>query len=140
VIAALTLLIAVPSSSSTLSKCEQLSPSAAVTDCYERAAAESRARVNKAFAEVLRSAQRADADVAKFERTEHVRIAGPSALVGFLKASQTAWLKYSHEQCALEGETSRGGSGTASLNAQCHYRMNLRRLSDLKTALELIQR
>jgi uncharacterized protein YecT (DUF1311 family) len=140
VIVAPILLIAVASSSSTLSKCEQLSPNAAVTDCYERAAAESRAKVNKAFAEVLRSAQRADADVAKFERTEHVRIAGRSALVNFLKGSQAAWLKYSNEQCALEGETSRDGSGTGSLNAQCHYRLNVRRLADLKTALELIER
>jgi uncharacterized protein YecT (DUF1311 family) len=140
VIAAPILLIAMASSSSTLIKCEQLSPNLAVTDCYERAAAESRARVNKAFAEVLKAAQRADADVAKFEQTEHARIAQPSALVGFLKRSQAAWVEYSNNQCALEGETSRGGSGNDSLSGQCHYRMNLRRLSDLKTALELIQR
>jgi len=134
------LLLAAAPSLNQASKCEELSPDAAVIACYERAAANSRDKVDKAFDRVLKSAERADVEVRSFERQSHVTIEPRAGLVSFLRRSQAAWIEYSDKQCGLEGSTSHGGSGTGSLNAECHYRMNLRRLSDLKTALELIQR
>jgi uncharacterized protein YecT (DUF1311 family) len=57
-----------------------------------------------------------------------------------LEASQAEWLKYSDAQCSFEGETSFGGSGTDILAAQCHDRLNIRRISELNAAYALINR
>jgi len=43
-------------------------------------------------------------------------------------------------QCALEGGVAFGGSGTDILEAQCRYRLNVIRLSELQAAIRLLER
>jgi len=56
-----------------------------------------------------------------------------------LEASQAAWLRYSACQCAFEGGSSFGGSGTDVLEAECHYRLSLR-IAELRAAAKLLRR
>ena len=119
---------------SSLPECDRMAPHSLVISCFERAAASSRAKVEEAFQRILKAAKKADLNYRRFEGRVDV------SLQDYLNRSQSAWIEYSDKQCLLEGGTSRGGSGTDDLNARCHYRMNRRRLSDLKTALQLIDR
>lgn len=101
--------------------------------CYLDAAGQARVEVERAFAASLRTATRLDADA----RRHHMR---GSKLAAQLRASQAAWLRHSRAQCAFEGATSFGGSGTDVLEAACRYRLNTSRLSDLKAADGLLNR
>ena len=105
--------------------------------CFQAETAKSRRQMERAFERDLRAATAFDKEFNAFARARRMPA---SHLAVQLKASQAAWLSYSRSQCSLEGGTSAGGSGTASLDAACHYRLNLQRLSDLQEGWRLLNR
>ena len=117
--------------------CEQAASGGETLDCYLKAAADSRAKVDLVFAQTLRSATDLDGDFnAYVPSTTKFR----SSLAADLRKSQKAWLRYAHSQCSFEGGTSFGGSGTDILKAQCHYRQYQLRLAELNAVGELLKR
>jgi uncharacterized protein YecT (DUF1311 family) len=112
-------------------RCDGASTQAETLGCYLAAAAKSRADVDRAFRRNLRTSIKLDRQFNAFARSKG--IAG-SSLSAQLKASQSAWIRYSQSQCSFEGGSSFGGSGTDILDAACHYRLNSKRSAELKAA------
>ena len=118
--------------------CRDLASGAEIYGCEFEAATRARAQVDAEFERVLASAEAADVEYRAVMAEQGADTREGQGLADYLRGSQAAWIEYSDRQCSLEGETSRGGSGTYSLNSLCHYRMNLQRLSELQAALRLI--
>ena len=117
--------------------CEGAATQVETLTCYLDAATKSRADVERAFEQNLRKAIALDRD---FNADARLHRAPRSSLAAHLKASQAAWLRYSHWQCSFEGSSSVGGSGTDILEAACHYRLYSQRLSELRAAGQLLNR
>jgi len=96
-------------------RCQDASPNTAVLTCYLALAARSQAAMKLAFEQSLRTAEAIDRQATAYAR-DHV---SGSPFVEQLRASQASWLEYSASQCALEGASSFGGSGTDILQAKC---------------------
>lgn len=118
-------------------RCHNASPHAAMLSCYLASVATSQTLVQRAFVQNLRSAEDVDS---QFNADAQLHNRSGSSLAGQLRTSQAAWLRYAASQCAFEGASSFGGSGTDILEAECRYRMNVARLRELKAATELLTR
>lgn len=121
----------------TKERCDGLAPQVRVLGCFLDAAKKSRLHVDRAFNRALRAAVALEKEQNAFARPRKLPTA---VLVRDLKAAQAAWLSYSMSQCALEGGVAFGGSGTDILEAQCRYRLNVIRLSELQAAIRLLER
>ncbi|MDT8760111.1 DUF1311 domain-containing protein [Sphingomonas psychrotolerans] len=120
----------------TKERCDGLAPQVRVLGCFVDAAKTSRLEVDRTLNRALQAAAALENPYNAFARSRSL----PNAdLVRDLKAAQTAWLSYSMSQCALEGGVAFGGSGTDILEAQCRYRLNVIRLSELRAAIRLLE-
>jgi uncharacterized protein YecT (DUF1311 family) len=79
-----------------------------------------------------------DKKFSAFTKAQHMPAS--SSLAKWLQSSQLAWVRYSQSQCAFEGGTSFGGSGTDILDAECHQRLNSKRIAELNAAYDLLNR
>jgi uncharacterized protein YecT (DUF1311 family) len=129
--------VAARAETATQAQCEAASPEAAKFPCYIKAAERANREVDRALMQNLRSAARLDAEFNRFARRH--RIPG-STLARQLRSSQEAWTQYSRSECAFEGGSSFGGSGTDVLEAACHYRLGAARLAELDAAARLLSR
>jgi uncharacterized protein YecT (DUF1311 family) len=118
-------------------RCEETGSGLEKLNCYLGAAAKSRTKVERAFERNMQSAIALDRNFNAYAKSN--KIPG-SSLAADLKTSQAAWLRYSKSQCSFEGGSSFGGSGTDILEAICHHRLNLLRLSELNAAEKLLDR
>jgi len=109
-------------------QCGGAATRAETLSCYLRAAARSRAEVDRAF----------ERDVQRANALDHA--ASGSSLENGLRASQAEWIRYSNAQCSFEGQSSFGGSGTDILVAACQDRLNSARSSELNSARALLNR
>ncbi|MBI5941085.1 MAG: DUF1311 domain-containing protein [Caulobacterales bacterium] len=116
--------------------CASASSQVETLSCFLELAAASSVEVRRAFNQVLQSTSAPDSD---FKGDAPV-LGERGSSARHLRGSQVAWLNYSDAQCSFEGGTSNGGSGEDILEAECHYRLNLRRLAELQSAKELLNR
>ncbi|MES2057120.1 MAG: lysozyme inhibitor LprI family protein [Pseudomonadota bacterium] len=126
-----------PATTQIVDRCDGAATNAERDGCYLDAARKLRAKVERSFERNLRTAVVLDRKFNAFAKAGHIH---RSSLAVKLKTSQAEWLKYSQSQCSLEGGTSFGGSGTDSLEARCHYRLNALRLSELRATNHLLSR
>ena len=106
--------------------------------CFLVAVQRTRVELKATFDQLLRIAAAEDKEWNTAARKNPA--GGSSALVKHLQAAQAAWAEYSNSQCAFEGESSHGGSGTSRLDFACHYRLNLHRIAELRAATKLLLR
>jgi uncharacterized protein YecT (DUF1311 family) len=118
-------------------RCEEVAPQLEKLACYLGAAKRLQVELDHMLAQNLRTAAILDKEWKIAVRSGHIT---GSSLVEQVKASQRAWISYARSQCALEGGSSFGGSGSDILEAACHYRQNVARLSELKAAARLLGR
>ncbi len=118
-------------------QCKDTATQAETLSCLVAATARSHAALQRIYERDLRKALDLDSKFSAFAKDHH---AVGSSLADHLRASQKAWLRYSQAQCALEGGSSFGGSGTDILEANCHYRHNSQRIAELNAAYVLLNR
>jgi len=135
-----TSLSSIEASHSEAEKCNEVPSGTQVEtlNCYIAAAARSHSEVQRLYRRDMQTALALDKEIAAFAKAHHMP-ASPSP-AKWLQSSQLAWIRYSRSQCAFEGGTSVGGSGTDILDAECHQRLNSKRIAELNAAYDLLNR
>lgn len=116
-------------------RCDAAATQAETEVCYLDAGKKMRIEMEIAFERNLRTAEALDRDFNAYAKSKNIP---RSTMVQDLKASQSAWLRYSRSQCLFEGDPVHGGSGTDIFKARCLYRLNSLRLSELRASGRLL--
>jgi uncharacterized protein YecT (DUF1311 family) len=119
-------------------ECADVTPNAAYSECFRQLANAAQDEVTAELAKARELVAVADEEYSNYAPNSPTIASDRTRLTRSLAMSQEDWTRYVANQCELEAEAARGGSGTDTLRQLCLLRLARQRLAELRGAAALI--
>lgn len=119
-------------------ECAETASNAEYRECFRSLARAAQDEVTAELAKARKLVAAADEEYANSAPNSPTIASDRTRLTRHLALSQEHWTGYVTNQCELEAEAARGGSGTDTLRQKCLLRLARQRLAELRGAAALI--